>query len=116
MRDLPEQLLNSLRALPGFNEAAFIEAHQQEDRLTSVRLNPFEKTNYSFGLNDQIPWCKDGYYLEQRPSFTLDPLFHAGAYYVQEPGSMFLEEAVRQSVDLRSTLKVLDVSAAPGGK
>ena len=40
---------------------------------------------------NEVPWCRYGYYLPQRPSFTLDPAFHAGAYYVQEAGSMFVE-------------------------
>ena len=52
----------------------------------------------------------------QRPSFTFDPLFHAGTYYVQEASSMFLEQALKQSVDLSQPLRVLDLCAAPGGK
>ena len=51
-----------------------------------------------------------------RPSFTFDPLFHAGCYYVQEASSMFLEQALKQTVDLSQPLKVLDLCAAPGGK
>ena len=39
-----------------------------------------------------------GYYLPERLSFTFDPLFHAGAYYVQEASSMFLEQAIRSHV------------------
>ncbi|MEN9522880.1 MAG: hypothetical protein RL065_1257, partial [Bacteroidota bacterium] len=54
--------------------------------------------------------------LEKRPSFTYDPLFHAGCYYVQEASSMFLEFALKQTVDLNQQLKVLDLCAAPGGK
>lgn len=63
-----------------------------------------------------VPWNKNGYYLSTRPSFTADPLFHGGAYYVQEASSMFLEEALKQSVDLSQPLRVLDLCAAPGGK
>ncbi len=67
-----------------------------------------------------VPWCPLGYYLSQRPSFTLDPLFHAGAYYVQEASSMFLWTAVRQALQVmdleNKPLIVLDLCAAPGGK
>jgi 16S rRNA C967 or C1407 C5-methylase (RsmB/RsmF family)/NOL1/NOP2/fmu family ribosome biogenesis protein len=63
-----------------------------------------------------VPWSQYGFYLPQRPSFTLDPFFHAGAYYVQEASSMFLEFALRQTCDLAQPLKVLDLCAAPGGK
>ena len=48
--------------------------------------------------------------------FTLDPAIHAGAYYVQEASSMFLEQAVRQHVPANEPLRVLDLCAAPGGK
>lgn len=84
----------------------------------SVRLNP-KKQNLEVlksYVEAQVPWSTQGYYLSERPSFTFDPLFHAGAYYVQEASSMFVEEAVRQLVDLKQDLKVLDLCAAPGGK
>ena len=62
-----------------------------------------------------VPWCKIGYYLEQRPVFTLDPAFHAGAYYVQEASSMVIDYVLREI--LTSTdIKILDLCAAPGGK
>ena len=67
-------------------------------------------------VEDKVPWSSNGYYLKERPSFTLDPLFHAGTYYVQEASSMFLEQAVRQSCDLSKPMRVLGLCAAPGGK
>lgn len=68
------------------------------------------------GDHAPVPWSRYGYYLLKRPSFTFDPLFHAGCYYVQEASSMFLEQALRQTTDLATSLKVLDLCAAPGGK
>ncbi len=65
---------------------------------------------------DRVPWCETGFYLEKRPSFTLDPLFHAGCYYVQESSSMFLEQVIRQINGDRPGLRILDLCAAPGGK
>ncbi|RYF79793.1 MAG: RsmB/NOP family class I SAM-dependent RNA methyltransferase, partial [Chitinophagaceae bacterium] len=67
-------------------------------------------------VESKIPWSSHGYYLSKRPSFTLDPLFHAGTYYVQEASSMFLEQAITQHCDVNKTLRVLDLCAAPGGK
>ncbi len=63
-----------------------------------------------------IPWTHQGYYLPERPLFTLDPLLHAGAYYVQEASSMFLEQALTQAADVSQPLRVLDLCGAPGGK
>lgn len=81
--------------------------------VISVRINT-AKHNSLHG--EPVPWCSTGLYLPERPQFTLDPNFHAGAYYVQEASSMFLEQAVKASVDLSKTLRVLDLCAAPGGK
>jgi NOL1/NOP2/sun family putative RNA methylase len=63
-----------------------------------------------------VPWSSSGFYLNERPIFTLDPMFHAGAYYVQEASSMFLEHALKKTIDLSESIKVLDLCAAPGGK
>jgi NOL1/NOP2/fmu family ribosome biogenesis protein/tRNA A58 N-methylase Trm61 len=63
-----------------------------------------------------VLWTTHGRYLPERPVFTLDPTFHGGAYYVQEASSMFLEQAIKQCVDLNQSLYVLDLCAAPGGK
>src|SRR6187549_714421 len=112
---LPQALLNSLEAVNGFNEEAFIKVHESGEQVTSVRVNPFKQFEI-LNLKSQIPWTEYGYYLETRPSFTFDPIFHAGCYYVQEASSMFLEHALKQTVDLSQPLKVLDLCAAPGGK
>ncbi len=123
---LPPALLAGLRGLPGYNEEAFLQMHASGERVTSLRLNPAKVHNAAAAAQvlqslsaapvSPVPWSQYGYYLPQRPSFTLDPFFHAGAYYVQEASSMFLEYAIRQTCDLSQPLKVLDLCAAPGGK
>ena len=115
---LPELLLQSLQNIKGFNEEAFKAVHQSGGQITSVRLNPekLKIKNSKLKIEEAVPWSSKGYYLTERPSFTLDPLFHAGAYYVQEASSMFLEEALKQTVDLTKPVKILDLCAAPGGK
>jgi len=119
---LPESLLNSLKDAEGFDEEAFKKIHESGERVTSIRINPFKLSDISkvlpFGedLGGAVPWTEYGYYLRERPSFTFDPLFHAGCYYVQEASSMFLEQALKQTVDLTKPLKILDLAAAPGGK
>ncbi len=119
---LPPPLVHSLRNLPGYDEQAFVETHQLQIPLTSIRLNPLKSGNVlntfqenGIGL-EELPWAQEAFYLDSRPSFTFDPLFHAGCYYVQEASSMFIEHALKQTVDLGKPLKVLDLCAAPGGK
>jgi 16S rRNA C967 or C1407 C5-methylase (RsmB/RsmF family)/NOL1/NOP2/fmu family ribosome biogenesis protein len=95
------------------------EAALQAPPPVSIRLNaakPPADPGLLPALDSPVPWCPDGFYLPERPVFTLDPLFHAGAYYVQEASSMFLDEALRQTVDFSRRLRVLDLCAAPGGK
>ena len=90
----------------------FIHA-MEEPSPVSIRLNPSKSRDQD---GDRVPWCEAGRYLAERPSFTLDPEFHGGRYYVQEASSMFLEQGVRQSLELSKPLNVLDLCAAPGGK
>ncbi|GAA3991562.1 methyltransferase RsmF C-terminal domain-like protein [Mucilaginibacter dorajii] len=111
----PDNFLSSLSAENGFNEENFIKTHQLSDAPTSIRLNPFKLS--AVKKDEQVPWCADGFYLNTRPSFTFDPLFHAGCYYVQEASSMFIDHIfknIRPNID--GAVKVLDLCAAPGGK
>lgn len=114
MGELPQQLLAKIKEAKGFDESLFLQAHSQPAPI-SIRLNPFKLTN-SWQNNEPVLWCEKGRYLTERPSFTIDPLFHAGCYYVQEASSMFLEQALKQSCDLSQDIKVLDLCGAPGGK
>ena len=115
-KSVPGELLHSLKNVEGFDEKSFLHVHEHRKPVVSVRINPEKITAAPFGGAEKIPWSSTGYYLPERPSFTLDPLLHAGAYYVQEASSMFLEQCLRQTTDLSSPLKVLDLCAAPGGK
>lgn len=123
--NLPASLMTSLSKINSFDRDAFVQVHESGEQVVSVRINPL-KQHISTSLDvlhehpstslRAVPWSSAGYYLSERPSFTLDPLLHAGAYYVQEASSMFLEQAMKQSVDLLQPLLVLDLCAAPGGK
>ena len=100
---------NALVAFSAFDKQASV----------SIRKNPFKKGCSLTGR--QVPWCAHGVFLNERPVFTLDPMFHAGAYYVQDSSSMFVGHAFRQllkSLDVPSgrPVRVLDLCAAPGGK
>ena len=116
----------------------FMEAFN-EDAPTSIRLNPrntsqgvrpIVRQNLTKGLTPcEVPWCSEGYYLEGRPQFTFDPIFHAGCYYVQEAASMFVTHVINSQFTIHNSQLaaqkeapanncqlVLDLCAAPGGK
>ena len=86
----------------------------ETDAPVSIRLNP-EKAKELTADGERVPWCRNAYYLPQRPNFTYDPLLHAGCYYVQEAGSMFLDTVMQQWVP-DAPVVMIDFCAAPGGK
>lgn len=113
---LPNELVRRLSEQEGFDRDAFIQTHEEGDKITSIRLNPFKQQIAPFADTDPIPWCGQGYYLSERPVFTLDPLYHAGCYYVQEASSMFIAHILKELGLCSSETRALDLCAAPGGK
>ncbi len=113
--NLPLSFIQHTQSILGDQWEAFEKALNTPSPV-SIRLNPVKSRSKSFAADDitPVPWSEFGFYLPVRPSFTFDPLFHAGVYYVQEASSMFVEQAFRQHVS--SSVRVLDLCAAPGGK
>lgn len=117
--ELPSSFTDYTCALLGTENYGKLVAALEQEQPVSIRLNGSklspglqESLRASFG---QVPWAASGYYLPKRPTFTFDPLFHAGCYYVQEASSMFVEQALRQCV-VQKPVVMLDLCAAPGGK
>ncbi len=115
MLNLPAEFIELIQKDLGEEAKAFTES-LSTDSPTSIRYNPKKQQKPLFESKSTIPWASQGVYLKERPSFTFDPYFHAGHYYVQEASSMFLEEVLKQCVDTSESLRVLDLCAAPGGK
>ena len=99
MAELPVLFTDYTRQLMGEERFERYLQSFEEEPPVSIRLNPKKVAVGDWQLavsNEPVPWCRNGYYLKQRPNFTMDPLFHAGCYYVQEAASMFLDEVLRQ--------------------
>ncbi len=114
MLELPEKFELWLQAHFKQEATNFRESLNQKAPV-SIRVNP-QKIPRSIGLLERVSWAKSAYYLPERPVFTLDPLFHVGAYYVQESNSMFLEHMFKSCVDTEHHILALDLCASPGGK
>ena len=117
---LPEEFSTYTREIMGEQRwTRFAEAMDEEPPV-SVRLNPMKFRSDSMALpaeeDEPVEWCREGRYLKERPMFTLDPLLHAGAYYVQEAASMYITQVIRDHAPADRPLMVLDLCAAPGGK
>ena len=109
---------------------SYLEAFEKEAPV-SIRLHVTKGRFFCDILGDvtkepslcymPVAWCAEGYYLEGRPQFTFDPLFHAGCYYVQEAASMFVTHVIKWIMEngqwkMETPLQMLDLCAAPGGK
>ena len=112
---LPQQFIDYTSALFGAERwQCFLKAIEEEPTV-SVRFNPWKYGQENlFAGAVAVPWCRNAFWLKTRPDFTHDPLFHAGVYYVQEAGSLFLDYVLREYV--KEPVLALDLCAAPGGK
>lgn len=125
--ELPASFIDYTRALLGDEEYDKLAVAIQQEPPVSIRLNDgklkiengkcrivpqagcitdFQLSAFNFEFN-QVPWSSEGFYLDERLTFTFDPLFHAGCYYVQEASSMFVEQVLRQYVT--GPVKMLDL-------
>jgi 16S rRNA C967 or C1407 C5-methylase (RsmB/RsmF family)/NOL1/NOP2/fmu family ribosome biogenesis protein len=110
-----------------FDPDGFLSVHESGKQVVSIHMNPgkvlLPKNGWPsqiieppFEISKRVPWSPDSYYLPDRPSFTLDPFFHAGLYYVQEASGMFLAHVLSKITDPVKNQRILDLCAAPGGK
>lgn len=110
--NLPAEFAARTRSLLGEEEYRLLENALQGEAPVSIRVNRGKCDEPVAGV--PVLWSASGTYLAKRPTFTFDPLFHAGCYYVQEASSMFVEQVLRTYAS--RPVVMLDLCAAPGGK
>ncbi len=139
MVSLPADFVAETRRIMGDERFSRFLGAFDEEAPVSIRVNPRKRSKgqvldcgqspdqATCPSDRQVPWCAEGFYLEDRPQFTFDPLLHAGCYYVQEASSMFVTHILR-NCQLSARLcrlarprivncqLALDLCAAPGGK
>lgn len=119
---LPEGFKALLKAEIGEKRAEILFDALCGEPETSLRVNRRKRTDFPLYPDiSPVPWCESGSYLAERPQFTLDPLLHAGVYYVQDAASMVYETVVERCRAQRGERRVermwvCDMCAAPGGK
>lgn len=111
---VPKDFQEQMEQLLGDASVDFFSA-LSEPPTTTVRLHPTKGAGL-FTDRPSLSWSPNARRLEERPVFALDPLWHAGAYYVQDASSQYLESVLQQIGALESPMQVLDLCAAPGGK
>ena len=110
---LPEGFIEQLRGLLPDEWQELATAISSTERSVAVRVNAPRGASVAEGAR-RVPWCGQGFYLDDRPSFTFDTDWHAGRYYVQDASSMFIGHVIRHFV--QEPVRYLDLCAAPGGK
>lgn len=118
MPHLPSDFVTYTRELFGEELWQKYLSSFEEETPVSIRLNgdTTVKQVAHLPIESRIPWSEKGYYLKERPVFTLDPLLHAGAYYVQEASSQYLDEVLRKATAGLEIKMAADFCASPGGK
>lgn len=113
--NLPQEFIQYTANLFGSQRWERFEQSFVQEAAVSVRINPWKaKGEVLFPQAEPVPWCEGAFWLKERPLFTRDPRFHAGVYYVQEAGSLFLDYVLRHWIT--GPVSALDLCAAPGGK
>ena len=113
---LPDGFKALIREEIGENRAKTLLSALCGEPETSVRLNRLKQSEEPLYPDmTPVPWCRSGFYLKERPIFTLNPLLHAGVFYVQDASSMAYEDIVASIVG-DSPISACDLCAAPGGK
>lgn len=120
---LPEQFVEMINNLAAPQLAGLPEVLSGTPPVVAVRWNSMKLTAPINGLLHvikEVPWWRWGELLESKQPFTFIPAMHQGLFYVQDPSSMFVGNAIRQLVDrffdVGKPLACFDMCAAPGGK
>lgn len=109
------EFVSRMKTLLGEDYALYEKAMDEEPvRALRVNTNKISVADFKsvcpFEI-EPLPYVSNGFYFQQEKVGN-NPLHHAGAFYVQEPGAM----APAECVEVESDWWVLDMCAAPGGK
>jgi NOL1/NOP2/sun family putative RNA methylase len=114
--EIPPKYLQLLQELLGeeFERFNVVSEGQPIDglRANSLKITPQTlQAILGFPL-EAVPWCPAGFTLPMESKTGKHPYHTAGLYYLQEPSAM----AVAEILNPQPGERVLDLSAAPGGK
>lgn len=113
---LPSAFLDRMKAILGEEYKTFLAHYEQPPsvglRVNTLKLSPGEFSTISPFPLEPIPWTDSGFLLPPDSRPGKHPYHAAGLYYLQDPSAM----AVVECLDPQPGDRVLDLSAAPGGK
>jgi len=116
MLTLPTKFLERMQRQLEASYSEFLQSFEQSHTLglrantLKINLSAFQQL-VPFSLTP-IPWTTEGFYYTENDGPGKHPFHAAGLYYIQEPSAM----AVTEVLDPQPGERILDLSAAPGGK
>ena len=87
--ELPKEFIEYTSSLFGEEKWKNYLASFDGSVPVSVRLNPFKAPQSPEGAVP-VPWCRNAFYLAERPNFTLDPLLSPPRGLFQSLGAVTL--------------------------
>jgi NOL1/NOP2/sun family putative RNA methylase len=116
--NLPLEFMEKMKRLLKDEYESFISSfdgeHYRGIRINTLKISVREFLEICPFDIEKVSWSKEGFYIKDgddtRPG--KHPYYHCGLYYIQEPSAMIPVEVL----DPQPGEKVLDISAAPGGK
>lgn len=114
--DLPIEFKNRMQSLLGEEYVSFLACFALPHRR-GIRLNPLKcdletlRAALPF-VPEQAPFSPLSYYAPAGVKMAALPLYHAGAFYAQEPSA----SSAVTLLDPQPGERILDLCAAPGGK
>ena len=113
---LPEAFRQRIENQLGEESKAFFLSYEEPPkqglRVNPLKVSPEKLQEISGFFLSPVPWEPLGFFYDSADAPGKHPLHAAGAYYIQEPSAM----AVARLLSSGECDRVLDLSAAPGGK
>lgn len=115
---LPLAFTEKMEKLLGDEYNEFVSTYDTEHykgiRINTLKISVEEYLKITPYDLKSVPWVKEGFYYidDEKDRPGKHPHYHCGLYYIQEPSAMIPVEVL----DPKPGDKVLDISAAPGGK
>ena len=110
------EYLDYLKTILNEKEIELLENAYDKEGLNGLRVNLLKATpddiSSIFELSKNHPFVSEAFIYDNNIRPGKDPLFNAGAYYIQEPSAMM----PGYLIEINENDKVLDLCAAPGGK
>lgn len=113
---LPVKFEDKMKKLLKDDYEEFMDSFNHRN-IRGIRRNSLKISKDDFQkkieyIEEPIPWCSDGYYINYDSRPGKDVYYHCGLFYIQEPSASLPVELLNPCPGER----VLDLCAAPGGK